>query len=415
MSEAVAGLALAASILQVLDYGRQFVTTAWKLYDSGVDKVEGLTILQRLSNDLDSTLQSAKRDSPAISAEVDKEISTLANESRAASVKIQEFLSRASITLDARRTKRKALRAAFVTVWNRDEIRSLEIELEGINRRLTLALLASLRKYTMSSLSEQRVLLKQIVEKTHDSKESLEDQKLDNLNIRSEVVSHVSRMAGRSDPWTLTNSIGEEIRSVEHDNDQVIPDFDPCNGLDEFKGHHQDLITYFKGLIAAHPVKICFASRPWVVFEGAFREQPSLMLEHLTHDDRMTYVRSHFKGDSNFERIQTLDPVFSYSLFDKIVNNSEGVFLWVRLVVESLLDGMREGDRVSDLQKRLDAIPKDLEDLFQWMLDDLSPNYMDHAAQYFQLIACGPTPLPTILLSFADEEDDYASVTYIAQ
>lgn len=470
----------------------------------------------------------------------------------------------------------------------------------------------------MSSLSEQRVLLKQIVEKTHDSKESLADQKLDDLDIGSEVVSYVSRMAGRSDPWTLTNSIGEEIRSIEHDNDQVIPDFDPCSmqisghekrrlqdeflkglyydgmydretsiapahaktfqwifekgtesqihwedfgkwlesesqlywitgkagsgkstlmkfisapqsgrmaltegvkttnppkiselrcteylrkwsgdkqlligsfyfwasgsqiqtsteglfrtllhevlarnkhivpnvsprkweklfffgrhtnlefdvselqillsraisylspttsiclfidGLDEFKGHHQDLITYFKDLIAAHPIKICFASRPWVVFEGAFREQPSLMLEHLTHDDRMTYVKSHFEGDSNFERVQTLDPGFSRSLFDKIVNNSEGVFLWVRLVVESLLDGMREGDRVSDLQKRLDAIPKDLEDLFQWMLDDLSPTYMDHAAQYFQLVACGPTPLPTILLSFADEEDDYA-------
>lgn len=469
----------------------------------------------------------------------------------------------------------------------------------------------------MSSLSEQRVLLKQIVENTHDSKESLEDQKLDDLNIGSEVVSYVSRMAGRSDTWTLTNSIGEEIRSVEHDNDQVIPYFDPCSmqisghekrrlqdeflkglhydgmydretsitpahaktfqwifekgtehqihwedfgkwlesesqlywitgkagsgkstlmkfisapqsgrmplaegvkttdppeisglrcteylnkwsgdnqlligsfyfwaagsqiqtsteglfrtllhqllarnehivpnisprkweklfllgrnslefnvselqiilsraigylspttsiclfidGLDEFKGPHQDLITYFKGLISAHPVKICFASRPWVVFEGAFREQPSLMLEHLTHDDRMTYVKTHFERDNNFERVQALDPGFSYSLFDKIVNNSEGVFLWVRLVVESLLDGMREGDRVSDLQKRLDAIPKDLEDLFQWMLDDLSPSYMDHAAQYFQLVARGPTPLPTILLSFADEEDDYA-------
>lgn len=180
------------------------------------------------------------------------------------------------------------------------------------------------------------------------------------------------------------------------------------DGLDEFKGHQQDLITYFKDLIAAHPVKICFASRPWVVFEGAFREQPSLMLEHLTHDDRMTYVKSHLEGDFNFERVQTLDPEFSYRLFDKIVNNSEGVFLWVRLVVESLLDGMREGDRVSDLQKRLDAIPKDLEDIFQWMLDDLSPDYRDHAAQYFQLVASGPTPLPIILLSFADEDDDYA-------
>lgn len=145
MSEAVAGLALAASILQVLDYGRQFVTTAWKLYDSGVDKIESLTILQRLSKDLDSTLQSAKRDSSAISSEVDKEISILATESRTASIKIQELLSRASVTQDVRRTKRKALRAAFVTLWNRDEIRSLEIELEGINKRLTLALLASLR------------------------------------------------------------------------------------------------------------------------------------------------------------------------------------------------------------------------------------------------------------------------------
>lgn len=145
MSEAVAGLASAASILQVLDYGRQFVTTAWKIYESKVDAVESITILQCLSKSLDSTLQSARRDSSAISPEVDNEISILATESRAASVKIQELLSRASVTQDSRRTKRKALRAAFVTLWNRDEIRSLEIELEGINKRLTLALLASLR------------------------------------------------------------------------------------------------------------------------------------------------------------------------------------------------------------------------------------------------------------------------------
>lgn len=100
----------------------------------------------------------------------------------------------------------------------------------------------------MSSLSEQRVLLKQIVENTHDSKESLGDQKLDDLNIGSEVVSYVSRMAGRSDPWTLTNSIGEEIRSVEHDNDQVIPDFDPCSM--QITGHEKRRLQdeFLKGL-----------------------------------------------------------------------------------------------------------------------------------------------------------------------
>lgn len=469
----------------------------------------------------------------------------------------------------------------------------------------------------MSSLSEQRELLKQIVENTHDIKESPNDQKLDDLNVGFEVVSYVSRTAGRPDPWTLTNSIGGEISSFEPESDlaihnfesgstqlsgrekrrlqekflkglyydgmydretsiapahaktfqwmferdgehqiqwvdfrqwlesesklywitgkagsgkstlmkfisapqsastaspggekitsppstsglrctefltkwsghnnlmvgsfyfwaagseiqrsteglfrtlchqilkrygHIIPEVSPrrwgelhlvgqasldftvhelqillsrsigclspttricffIDGLDEFKGHHQDLVTYFKDLVSTHPVKICFASRPWVVFENAFREQPSLKLEDLTHDDRMAYVRSHFEGDVNFKRVQTLDPGFAGSLFYKIVKNSEGVFLWVRLVVRSLLDGMLEGDRVSDLQKRLDAIPKDLEDLFQWMLDGLSPSHMDQAAQYFQLMASGPTPLPTILLSFADEEDEYA-------
>lgn len=54
-------------------------------------------------------------------------------------------MSPANITESARRSERKALRAAFVTLWNRDDIRSLDIELDGINRRLTPALLASLR------------------------------------------------------------------------------------------------------------------------------------------------------------------------------------------------------------------------------------------------------------------------------
>lgn len=120
MSEAVSGLALAASILQVLDYGRQFVTTAWKLYESRVDAVKSIAVLQRLSKNLDSTLQSAKQTPSTLGSGIDQEI-------------------------NARRSKRKAFRAASVTLWNRDEIRSLDMERDEINRRLTLALIASLR------------------------------------------------------------------------------------------------------------------------------------------------------------------------------------------------------------------------------------------------------------------------------
>lgn len=77
----------------------------------------------------------------------------------------------------------------------------------------------------MSSLSEQRMLLQQIVERTQDNKESRDEQKLDELNIGSEVVSYVSLMAGRSDPGELTRSIGKEIHSVDYDDGQVALNF----------------------------------------------------------------------------------------------------------------------------------------------------------------------------------------------
>lgn len=181
------------------------------------------------------------------------------------------------------------------------------------------------------------------------------------------------------------------------------------DGLDEFKGQHGDLVQYFESLLINYRLKICFASRPWVVFEEAFKEQPSLMLQHLTYNDRKVYVTSHFEGNSGFKRLQVLEPAFADSLFEAIVENSEGVFLWVSLVVDSLLDGMRDADRVTDLQKRLNETPRDLEKLFQRMLDDLSPKNLEHAAQYFRFMAACPRPLPAILLSFADEEErDFA-------
>lgn len=47
-------------------------------------------------------------------------------------------------------------------------------------------------------------------------------------------------------------------------------------------------------------------------------------------------------------------------LIGKVVTKASGVFLWVALVVASLISGMNYGDRVLDLQKRLDLLPSEL-------------------------------------------------------
>jgi hypothetical protein len=85
------------------------------------------------------------------------------------------------------------------------------------------------------------------------------------------------------------------------------------------------------------------------------------------------------------------------------------VFLWVKLVVASILGGMAYGDRVSDLQKRLDALPPELEELYDRILSSLDSFYLEHAAQYFTLIQASDVPPSLLVLACADEDGSFQS------
>ncbi|KAJ5239148.1 hypothetical protein N7468_003767 [Penicillium chermesinum] len=50
-----------------------------------------------------------------------------------------------------------------------------------------------------------------------------------------------------------------------------------------------------------------------------------------------------------------------------------GVFLWARLVVRSLLNGIGHRANPRDLRKRLDRIPKGLDELFDSIFDSIDP------------------------------------------
>lgn len=181
------------------------------------------------------------------------------------------------------------------------------------------------------------------------------------------------------------------------------------DGLDEFNGTHGDLIEFVNHIIETLPIGVCVASRPWVVFEAALEGKPSLMIEDLTFNDIRRYVTSRFKSDAEFVSLQNREVELSRNLIEDVVRKASGVFLWVSIVVSSLLEGIKYGDRVSDLQRRLSQLPPDLESLYDRILHDLDPFYLEHAAQYFRLMAACEHPPEALLLSFADEEElDFA-------
>jgi hypothetical protein len=177
------------------------------------------------------------------------------------------------------------------------------------------------------------------------------------------------------------------------------------DGLDEFDGAHDKLVTYVKSLAHLNTnVKFCISSRPWVVFQDAFETKPHLRIETLTYNDIKHYVSSNLSLDSGFSKLQTLQPHFASQLIESIISKATWVFLWVNLVVASLLAGMSYGDRIPDLQRRLDLLPDDLEKLYDKLLRNLDPFYLEHATQLVMIMETSRFPLPLIIFSFADEE-----------
>lgn len=174
------------------------------------------------------------------------------------------------------------------------------------------------------------------------------------------------------------------------------------DGLDEFQGDPKELVSMFQEIRSLPYSKLCVASRPWNEFKDAFDRQPSLMVEQLTRDDIKNFVAARFDSDPRFVQLRSRE---MDQLVDDIVTKASGVFLWVSLVVSSLITGMGNGDRITDLRKRFDTLPPDLSKLYRKMIQSLDPFYLEHAAQLFALVGASREPMNLLLASFVDEED----------
>ncbi|KAK4552316.1 hypothetical protein LTR86_010487 [Recurvomyces mirabilis] len=181
------------------------------------------------------------------------------------------------------------------------------------------------------------------------------------------------------------------------------------DGLDEYNGPHDEVISLMKKWAASPNIRVCVSSRPWVVFDDAFADIPQLMLQDLTYPDIQKFVQDRFLSHSGFIRLKEFDPDTAHQLLDEVISKASGVFLWVRLVVESLLTGLRDGDRMSDLRRRLDSIPEDLHEFFWKMLSGVDENaidYRSHAAELFQLKRSHDQHVLTLwILALADDGD----------
>lgn len=130
--------------------------------------------------------------------------------------------------------------------------------------------------------------------------------------------------------------------------------------------------------------------------------------------DITTYIQSHLHLDPAFALLRTLEPSFAENVANNIATKADGVFLWVNLLVASLQKGIEAGNRVSDLQRRPDQLPQDLEGLYERDLNNLDLEYLDHAIQHFQLMEASLSiASPSVMVfAYADEEEENFGVNF---
>lgn len=182
------------------------------------------------------------------------------------------------------------------------------------------------------------------------------------------------------------------------------------DGLDEFDGSPFELVNFFQELVGdASHVKACISSRPWTMFEDAFKACPHFSLEDLTSDDITHFITTKLENNGGFREMQAKDSRFAPQLIADIAKKSSGVFLWVDLVMQSLLEGLTDGDHTAELHRRVDQLPDDLESLFREILEGVrrqNPAYFVSASKFFQLVRAALEPLTLNCLYMADEDSE---------
>ncbi|GME33526.1 hypothetical protein GTA08_BOTSDO13653, partial [Neofusicoccum parvum] len=227
------------------------------------------------------------------------------------------------------------------------------------------------------------------------------------------------RLIARTFPvqWEMFTLLGipPDSPMTELDLQQALERMIKCNldtrfiffvdGIDDLE-NPDAVVAPFKKPPLFPNIKLCLSSRARTNPKNGSSPGPSLCLEDLNHPDIIQFTQTSLESSRDFSQLRTVSPTQARELVGAIAEKAAGLFLWARIVVSMLLKGLQDGERLSDLRRRLESTPSDLEPLFEKMLDGIPPERIEHASQIFQIVRAAKSPIDLLSLSFADEDDD---------
>jgi hypothetical protein len=184
------------------------------------------------------------------------------------------------------------------------------------------------------------------------------------------------------------------------------------DGLDELDGYPEPIVELLTTATKRTNVKIITASRPLPGFQHAFEGRPCLSMDPMVNSDIQAVILDLFNEDDNLADIRSkaADTALETAIVSSIAQKSSSSFLWAFIATKFLLRSLNDADDLSSLQRRVDALPTDLEPLLSQMFSLLPDKDRQQASRLLRLVTAHG--YPTLLgLSFANDADTRSSIT----
>ncbi|KAG4255379.1 hypothetical protein FPRO04_03911 [Fusarium proliferatum] len=181
------------------------------------------------------------------------------------------------------------------------------------------------------------------------------------------------------------------------------------DGIDEYEGKDLDIARFIGELESFPNVKILVSGRPHPAFMTAFRQKPKMNLQDLTKRDVATYIQDTVSYHPYMRSVSHQSQYQVDRITEKLAQKASGVFLWVILACRAVVEGCDDFCTVTELEARVDELPKELEDLVENMLENIDPRWKQDAMRLIHLIytneGCqGFDPIPTLGLYLTHEK-----------
>ena len=202
--------------------------------------------------------------------------------------------------------------------------------------------------------------------------------------------------------------VEDALRIILHQSEVSFSCLLFIDALDEHSGDHSKLLEALmrfteKDRKGVGRIKLCLASRLEQLFLINLGKFPGFAIHDHTKSDIETYTFGRLETVFTLEG-QLYDSSMLKQLAEKVTEKANGVFIWVRLVVEDLIEAVIDGNTVAQLELVLSSLPDDLADLYRRIIQRRKPAYLKEAYVMFRIVLqSGVQPLYLVDLMAATD------------